>query len=192
MRETLNLAIRLFLITAVAGVLLAVVNSSTAPVIKKQQEETFQKALLVVYPGADEFTDVDQAKLAEIQAAHPNINGVYNAVVGGETKGYVFDVNGRGGYSGDIKFVIGVEGGTNTILGYSVLQSGETPGLGSQIAEEPWISSVVGNTMNEEMVYSDNPTADNDVQAIAGTTTSVKAVLDGLNSVVAALPEISK
>lgn len=192
MKETINLAVRLFIITAVAGILLGFVNSTTAPIIAQQEADKLQAALSSTYPDADEFVPVDAGKLNEIQGANPNIQQVYSANKGGETEGYVFDVLGRGGYGGDIQFVVGVNGESKEIVGYDVLKSAETPGLGTQVAEEPFKGTVIGNTMNEPLVAAQDPAADNDVQAISGTTISVNAILDGLNSAVAALPTVSE
>ncbi|MDO5649912.1 MAG: FMN-binding protein [Gallicola sp.] len=192
MKETVNLALRLFIITAIAGLLLGFVNSTTAPVIAQQEQEKLQQALGKTYPGAEEFNPIEADKLTALQGENPNIQQVYKAGNGGTTEGYVFDVLGRGGYGGDINFVVGVNGETKEIVGYDVLKSAETPGLGSQIAEEPFVGTVVGNTMNEPMVSAQDPSGDNDVQAISGTTISVNAILDGLNAAVAALPKVSE
>ena len=192
MKETINLALRLFIITAVAGLLLAFVNSTTAPVIAKQEQEKLQAALGKTYPGAEEFNPVENDKLTEIQGENPNVQQVYQAVIGGNTEGYVFDVLGRGGYGGDIQFVVGVNGESKEIVGYDILKSAETPGLGSQVGEEPFVGTVIGNTMEEPLVAAQDPSADNDIQAISGTTISVNAILDGLNSAVNALPKVSE
>lgn len=184
MKETLNLAIRLFLITAVAGLLLGSVNSITAPIITAQEVASLQEALKTTYPEAEEFVPLDEGKLTEIQGTYPNVTDVFTAKVGGNDDGYVYQVFGRGGYGGDILLVVGVNGESNEILGYDVLQSSETPGLGTQIEEEPFVGSVIGKSVNEPLVSSQTPQAENEIQAIAGTTISVDAVLDGLNSVV--------
>lgn len=192
MKETINLAVRLFIITAVAGLLLAFVNSTTAPVIAQQEADKLQAALSSTYPDAEEFIPIDEGKLTSVQGENPNIQQVYEAKKGGETQGFVFDVLGRGGYGGDIQFVVGVNGESKEIIGYDVLRSAETPGLGTQVAEEPFVGTVKGNTMEEPLVAAAEPTADNDVQAISGTTISVNAILDGLNAAVAALPTVSE
>ena len=44
--------------------------------------------------------------------------------------------------------------------------------------------------MAGEMTKADNPSADNEIQAISGTTISVKAILNGLNGAVKALAEL--
>ena len=192
MKETINLAVRLFIITAVAGLLLAFVNSTTAPVIAQQEADKLQAALSSTYPDAEEFIPIDEGKLTSVQEENPNIQQVYEAKKGGETEGFVFDVLGRGGYGGDIQFVVGVNGESKEIIGYDVLRSAETPGLGTQVSEEPFKGTVIGNTMNEPLVAAQDPSADNDVQAISGTTISVNAILDGLNAAVAALPTVSE
>lgn len=79
-----------------------------------------------------------------------------------------------------------------SIVGFKVLKHSETPGLGSRVATAEYAKSVVGNKATEHLVRNLNPTADNDIQAITGTTISVKAVLNGLNAGVDALKDIEK
>ena len=79
-----------------------------------------------------------------------------------------------------------------TIVGFKVLKHSETPGLGSRVTTDEYAKSVVGNKVTEHLVKNLHPDADNDIQAITGTTISVNAVLNGLNAAIDALQELEK
>lgn len=175
MKETLKLGFILFLIAAVCTGILAVINSFTSVIIAERQAEELKAALTVVAPGADEFNPVDEATLATIQESSPNVKNIYEATSGGTTVGYVFDLIGKGGYGGDIAFILGVESEGKTISGLQVLSHGETPGFGAS-CEEPWFAEgAIG-------------AADADgIQAISGATKTTNAFKNGIREAFQAL-----
>ena len=79
-----------------------------------------------------------------------------------------------------------------SIVGFKVLKHNETPGLGSRVTTAEYAKSVVGNKASEHLVKNLNPSTDNDIQAITGTTISVNAVLNGLNAAIDALAQLEK
>ena len=95
-------------------------------------------------------------------------------------------------YGGDISMLMAVNIENKTIVGFKVLKHSETPGLGSRITTDEYAKSVVGNKVTEHLVKNLHPDADNDIQAITGTTISVNAVLNGLNAAIDALQELEK
>lgn len=194
MKNSIILAVKLFIITAVATGVLAVVNNMTAPIVEARETKEYEDSLSKVFEGADEFKsleDIDKAQFDKIAGKNENIDDIVLAESGGEQVGYVFKVIGKGGYGGPITFVVGVDK-ENTIIGYEVLVHSETKGFGSQVTEDPFASSVIGNKMEGEIVSASEPSGDNDIQAISGTTISVKAILNGLNGAVDALKELGK
>lgn len=192
MKESISLAIRLFIITAVAALILALVNNYTSPIIAEREAVEYQEALKVAFEEAEEFEQIDAGKLSAIQENNENIEDLSIAKAGGQEIGYVAKVIGKGGYGGDIIFVVGIEKENMTIVGYDVLSSKETPGFGSKIAEEPFVGSLMGKRMDNHLDKKDDPTGEYDIQAISGTTYSVKAILNGLNGTVDALNELAQ
>lgn len=191
MKKMVTLAVKLFVITAIATAALAFVNGKTAPVISERETREYAESLKNVYEEADEFeslADKNEAKLNKIKEKNEAIEDIVYAKSGGEDIGYVFKVNGKG-YGGPITFVIGVDKESN-ILGYQVLVTSETKGFGSQVQEEPFISSVVGKKIDNEVKAVADPSGDNEIQAISGTTLSVNGILKGLNGAVKALAEL--
>lgn len=192
MKETVSLAARLFIITAVAALLLAVVNGYTSPIIAEREAIEYQEALKVAFEEADEFEEIDEGKLNKIKEENENIDDISIAKKGGEELGYVAKVIGTGGYGGDIIFVVGVEKENMSIVGYDILSSKETPGFGSKVAEEPFVSALMGKKMDKHLDKKDKPEGEYDIQAISGTTYSVNAILNGLNGTVDALQAIGQ
>ena len=176
MKETIKLTVRLFLITAIAGFVLAFANSFTSPVIKAREKAQYEAALKEVFADADKFETVEEGKLNKSD----------------KTVGYVFKTLGKNGYGGDISMLMAVNIENKTIVGFKVLKHSETPGLGSRVTTDEYAKSVVGNKVTEHLVKNLHPDADNDIQAITGTTISVNAVLNGLNAAIDALQELEK
>ena len=192
MKETMKLIVRLFLITAIAGFVLAFVNSFTSPIIQERERKQYEMALKEVFKDAEKFDKLQDDKLLPIKEKIKNIENIEVAKQGDKTLGYVFKTLGKNGYGGDISMLMAVKLEDKSIVGFKVLKHRETPGLGSRVATAEYAKSVVGNKATEQLVRNLNPTADNDIQAITGTTISVKAVLNGLNAGVDALKDIEK
>lgn len=192
MKETMKLIVRLFLITAIAGFVLAFVNSFTSPIIQERERKQYEMALKEVFKDAEKFDKLQDDKLLPIKEKIKNIENIEVAKQGDKTLGYVFKTLGKNGYGGDISMLMAVKLEDKSIVGFKVLKHSETPGLGSRVATAEYAKSVIGNKATEHLVRNLNPTADNDIQAITGTTISVKAVLNGLNAGIDALKDIEK
>lgn len=192
MKETIKLTVRLFLITAIAGFVLAFANSFTSPVIKERERLQYEEALREVFADADKFETLEDGKLNSIKTKIKNIEKVEIAKKSDKTVGYVFKTLGKNGYGGDISMLMAINNENQIIVGFKVLKHSETPGLGSRVTTDEYAKSVIGNTVKEHLVKNLNPEAYNDIQAITGTTISVNAVLNGLNAAIDALQEVGK
>ena len=95
----------------------------------------------------------------------------------------VFYAIGKGGYGGDIEFILVWTRGT--ITGYQVMKSSE-PWPRLSCAEDPFVSSVVGK--KQIPVVLSTIYGDYEIQAISSTV-SVNAILNGINGAVAAIQE---
>lgn len=189
MRETMTLALKLFIITAVSAIVLAFVNDKTKVVIAEREQEEYVESLAEVFPEADEFEDLDEAELKKLQEVDEQILDVAIANKDGNPVGWTVKADGKGGYGGSVQIVVGIDDQKN-ITGYTVLQSQETPGIGDVIEEDTFISSLLGKSVEGPIVAVDSPSAENEIQAISGATYSVNAVTNGLNAAVTALESI--
>lgn len=112
-------------ISMAAGLAIGFTNSKTKDKIAAQQKLAQNSALEAVLPEKVTVKEKKgQEELPEKYWAASNDNGV---------AGYAFEVSSRG-YSGDIKYMVGVEP-SGDIIGVSILQQSETPGLGSRVEE---------------------------------------------------------
>jgi electron transport complex protein RnfG len=113
----------------------------------------------------------------------PKEKGVFEAVDSkGKVLGYAFLAEGNG-YQGTIKMIAGVDEAITTMKGMEVLESQETPGLGAEIAEEPFRGQFNGLSLTHEIVYLKNEKPDQpyEIEAITGATISSRAVVNILN-----------
>lgn len=62
MRSSINLAIRLFIITAISAVVLAFANQVTEPIIEAKRLENYQKSLKVAFPDAESLNRLMKQK----------------------------------------------------------------------------------------------------------------------------------
>ena len=71
-------------VCAVAGVLLAIVNSITAPVIAENAIANVKKNLIEIYPDVDDFKDISSDCLKD------DDSGLIDAVYQAGDEGYIF------------------------------------------------------------------------------------------------------
>ncbi|MDX9917896.1 MAG: FMN-binding protein, partial [Gudongella sp.] len=135
MNETIKLGIVLLIITALAGGILAGVNSMTAPVIAEREKLESFGALLEIFPDANDFVPIEDSLLDQIKSANGNVTEVLEATEDGNVVGYAFKV-ASGGFHGDIVFQLGLYS-SGTVAGLKVMQHGETPGFGADITDKP-------------------------------------------------------
>ena len=195
----------LFAITLVAGILLGVVYQVTKEPIEKANYEKQQKAYKEVLADAETFKDIDNAEdfiknINEKLSADETLaaDSIESAVLGldasGKTVGYVFTVVAGGGYSGDIKFSVGISADGN-YAGTSILSISETPGLGMRAQSDPsYLNQFKGAPASEFKLVKDGSGSaekDNTIDAISGSTITSKCILNGINAAMKAFAEIN-
>ena len=176
-------ALILFLITAVAGVLLAFVNELTKEPIARQKAEAINEACRAVFPDADEFVLKEDLKdSSEWNGKYPKdlIDAVYEAKNNGALGGYVINVCNKEGYGGAIRFSMGVSA-DGTLCGVSILETSETPGLGLN-AQEVLVPQFKGRTAESFVYVKGGASADNEIDAISSATITTRAFVNGVNA----------
>lgn len=113
---------------------LAVTNKVTEPIIEKAELDAAESARQSVLPAATSFTQVNDDLQGFAEKAYQADNGA----------GYVFEVLEKG-FGGEIKFIVGIDN-QEKFSGATVLSHDETPGLGSKITEEEYLSQYIGKT----------------------------------------------
>lgn len=142
MKEMLRLALVLTLITAVAGLVLSLVEQATREPIAEQRRLETLRALNAVLPPNDNSPDQDTVKLVTGQdrRGRDQERTFYRGRSDGRINGVAFQVVAPDGYSGNIAIMVGIDP-DGTVTGIEILNHAETPGLGDKI-EEPWFKQM--------------------------------------------------
>lgn len=167
MRYMVNLASRLLIICAVAGLCLAVTYGFTNPEIQKHKAEAEMEAFEALFPDISTFEEVSFDEQAYDRVT--KVVKILNA--GGDVVGYSVVVNAKG-YKGDISLNVGFY--PNGLLsGIRVGSNSETAGLGSKVGEPDYYRQYDNKTPPLAL--------GSDIVAITGATISSRAVLNGVN-----------
>lgn len=176
-----NMALALTLVAVFAGGLLAWVNNMTQGPIKAQEEKTLTDAIgLVMADGSLKVSSTDTVRISHDGDISTYI--VHNAT---DSKGTPLGCAVESvvmGFGGNLKVLVGFDT-KGTILGYQVLQTSETPGLGQKAGQ--WFQKdakgcIVGREMSEKKplaVKNDG----GDVDAITASTITSRAFLKAVN-----------
>ena len=164
-----NMLVVITVITIVAAGVLASVNAVTAPQIKKINEENLAAGIKAVM-GSDDIQvsdpwEVDAFTAYDINDKQGNLLG--KAVVTTEN-----------GFGGPLKVLVGFNT-DGDILGYTVLEHAETPGLGAK-AEEWFQDKIIGMNpgTNNFTVSKDG----GEVDAITASTITSRAFLRAIQN----------
>ena len=142
-------ALKLVIITVVAGLVLGAVYGITKKPIADQEAKAQMEAYKAVFPKASDFKDVDgfsEEAASKVIASYKNtvdghesdvISSAVEAVdASGKALGYIFNITTSKGYGGDIQLTVGIQS-DGTVSGYSVLSISETAGLGMKAKDDP-------------------------------------------------------
>lgn len=171
-----KLAITLLVITAVASLLLGVVYSMTKPTIDARAEQTKRESMAQVMEGATEFTQVQFNATEGVT----DVNAAYN---GTELVGYCVQV-GPSGFGGVIDMMVGVSA-DGSVTGVSILNHGETSGLGTKAMTSEFLSQYVGAAGTLTVKTG----AATDIDHISGATVSSRGITNGVNIALAFIAE---
>ena len=146
MSKQIKDALRLLVLTVVAGAALGVVYNVTKEPVAEAAQEKEQAAYKSVVPEAEKYEEIDnvdfndaniattmQPILADAPGVQSDItiDKVLVGVDGNQVVGTVVNVTSHDGYNGDISYSVGIdaEGKINKV---EFLSISETPGLGMQ------------------------------------------------------------
>lgn len=187
MNKIVKDALILFLITAVAGLLLALVNEVTKEPIAIQNQKVVEEGCRNVFIDASSFTDNDILSNSEIAnaftAKYPKITvtNVYNALdASGNLLGYVITLSTKEGYGDNITFSMGITN-ERVLNGVSILSSNETVGLGLE-AENVLVPQFAGKTALSFSYTKTGSTNDSEIDAISSATITTNAFVNAVNA----------
>lgn len=176
MKKT-NPIVVLFVVTAISGLLVGVVNHITLPQIQLHAEGALWGNLGVIFPQASGFD--------EEESLDDSDTTVYTAMRGSDILGYVLVTYGRG-YEGAVQVFTGINP-DGTIHRVIVGEHSETPGLGTRIENPDFLDQFIGMTGPIRAVFT--APGDGEIASIAGVTVSADAVVIGVNNALAYFSE---
>lgn len=139
MKDIIKPAILLATVAFCASLLLVLVRGITYPVILKQESDREKSALMMVLPdyeiGEPIVVELDNGELFKFWTGEKIVDDEV-------LTGYAF-ISINYGYSGDIKSMVGVDE-NNIMLGISIVQQSETPGLGARVNERARSETIWG------------------------------------------------
>lgn len=112
-------------IAVVAGAVLAYVNSVTAPQIEKINAENLAAGIKAVM-GSDDIQVSEPQEVDDFT--------VYDVTAEGNNLGRAIVTTDKNGFGGPLKVLVGFDT-EGAILGYTVLEHAETPGLGAKAGD---------------------------------------------------------
>ncbi|MBK1726521.1 FMN-binding protein [Halorhodospira neutriphila] len=137
--SSLRLIATLGVIALISGLLVVSVVELTRPIIAENQRAALRAGVLKVIPGAEQrrdyvLTGSGLVPKAQAAASGPVVHAGYDA--DGDFRGVAIEAAGRG-YAGTIRLLYGYDPAREEIVGMTVLESKETPGLGDRIETDP-------------------------------------------------------
>lgn len=179
-KETVVISVKLFLITALAALCIAVVNKATAPVIAENSKATELAAQQELLPEAAEFTASEVHQMAEPSDVTVEKLAVgFSKEGGGETVGYVVTAVSNAGYGGDIKVMVGIDRDLR-VTRIRILESSETAGLGANASKPEFSGQFEG--AREALTVVKGAAEENEISAISSATITSKAVTSCVNA----------
>ena len=166
----------LFTIALVAGLLLAVTNSMTKPVIDQQSVIAAENSRAAVLPAAQTFVEIEVAEGAQV-------DWCYAGMAGEELVGYVAQAT-VGGFNADIEVIIGMDT-QGLITGVSVggASFSETAGLGEKTRSEEFRSQYIGKVAPLRVIKAGQPAGDDTIDSVTAATISSTAVNGAVNTI---------
>ncbi len=171
MKETLNLALRLSLICAVAALALAQVAGFTTEPIRQAEARAQREAVEAVLPSfASLVADTLRAGAAD-QVVYFVGQGEAGPV------GTAFTTSSGLGYSGEIELMVGLDE-QGAVNGVRILRHAETPGLGANYAAPDVLDRFYKGRSGGDgwQVKKDG----GQVDAITGATVTGRAICDAI------------
>lgn len=182
----LNMVVVLVSVAVITGGLLAWVNNVTEEPIRIQDE-------LALSNGIKEVMGVENLKVTSTEDVVNTVNGKEQHFVVHKTEDAEGNFIGAAvesmsmGFSGELKVLVGFDA-EGKILGYTVLQHSETPGLGAKA--DKWFQKdgkgcIVGRKMDATKPLVVNKDG-GDIDAITASTITTRAFLAAVNQAFAA------
>jgi electron transport complex protein RnfG len=190
--STFRLVATLGVAGVLAGLLIAMVNQHTSPIIEAYRAEQLRLAVYEVLPEATGYTTyylVDGALSPTLPAGakeseYKRVYAGYDEA--GEPVGVALS-RGESGFQDVILVIFGFDPAEGTLSGMKVLESKETPGLGDKIfKDQPWVDQFFAGPQTPLLPVKPGAGkgAPGEIDTITGATISTKAVIAIINNAI--------
>ena len=175
-------------VALVTGAILAYVNHLTAGPIAQKAQQTLAAGIKSVM-GTDNLQVADPEEVSQtLDGKEVSFTLHKCQTASGQPLGVAVEST-TGGFGGDLKVLVGFDP-EGRILGYTILQTSETPGLGAKAGtwfQKDGKGSVIGKSPKEgELHVSKDDKGGNAVDAITASTITSRAFLKAINQAYAA------
>ena len=175
MKQSIKMILVLIIVGLMSAGLLVSVYNYASPLIEENEKKALQEAIYKLMPEAVRYKKITKDGIVLYEGIDEKGNVI----------GYAFKAKGNG-YQGEIELMAAIDTELKELKGIEILKSIETPGLGSEITEEPFKKQFHGLSVLPEITFTkDKVTKDNEIQAITGATISTRSVVAILNSEIA-------
>lgn len=182
MRMIMTLAVAGFF----SGLILVCAYVFTLPIIERNKEEALQEAIYRVLPGCKKYDAMILAGGELKKQENASDRSVERIFLGyneaGSVIGFAIPAS-EPGFADVIRLIYGFNGTGKVIIGYEILDSKETPGLGDKIFKDKhFVSNFTALAVDPdiETTKTGAKTKPNQVETITGATISSKAVIRAL------------
>lgn len=207
MPKSSKLITALALIAMMSGLLVALTFQITAPRIALNKQKALERAIFAVLPEATSaanflLQDGELTQLTAEEFSQANVFAGYNK--NGELVGVAMEASARG-YQDVVRILYAYNPNEQCILGFTVLQSSETPGIGDKVETDaafldnfdcldasltPELSSLANQIVTVKNGKKVNAW---EIDGISGATITSTAIGNALNqSANAMLPDLIK
>ena len=164
------------------GLLLAITNAAWSPRIEQNRINKLNALAGRLIPGAD-FIPLEKSgvviEVISLKGDRKKID-VYKAMSGEQCLGWSFNAVGPG-FQDKIELIIAVDKDFETIAGFDVLASNESPGTGAKIKEKDFQKQFKGKPAAKLELIKSGQAKDNKILAISGATISSEFVVEIIN-----------
>ncbi len=166
------------------GLLIAIASAAWSPRIEQNKIDKLNRLTAALLPEAKHFIEIDTEIEIELAKGKRKKIKVYKAVSDAdECVGWSFNAAGQG-FQDKIELVVAVDKDFQSIAGFDVLASNETPGFGDKIKLPNWRNQFAGAPVEELKLVKtgDVKKIDSEIVAISGATVSSEAVVKIINN----------
>ena len=165
------------------GLLIAMANAAWSPRIEQNRINKLNALAGRLIPKAEDFVPLEKLgvtiEVKSLKNKKKKVD-VYKAVTGDECFGWSFNAVGPG-FQDKIELIIAVDKDFQTIAGFNVLASNESPGTGDKIKEKDFRKQFKAKPAAKLELIKSGKTKDNEILAISGATISSEAVVKIIN-----------